>query len=794
MKKTRIILLTVLVISMVGSVLPLFANTEMTPNKWDVEKLDGTSTAEDIELTCWEPPECTPSDSQPSDYDDSYITQGGETVNHYVIDDTGSHGPYYQLPFTCIYHGLYGDIWIGLDDAFDWHDDGGTPDDFDDDVWYFSYPWTPDGIIIEDAGYPGDYYLPEGYVDVVTAQDLKEVLIEFDSNIHDKDTMYFGMYADRPGYLGDYKVQVFVFNIWDEFFFDPIGAGGFIEGYFWSAIANSLNTNAFHMDTYQWWRRQGGNPPMESLGVDYSYLSPHPWEYEGTFAHEFQHLIHNDVDPDEESWVDEGCATLAEYLCGYGFSPGHISEYLYWFWDTPLVVWEGYLADYGASFLWTFYMYEHYGFTKYHRCNRYNGLIWDLVHEQANGIAGWSAVLEAHGVRKSFDEIFQDWMIANYLDDTRYYRGIYGYYALDIPSADSAYLSIPIVMEQWTADYGSGLFPWHVSQYPHEGVNYPLYYSRNLPYTANYVEFSKHGSLKWLSVDFDGEDYTGAIPTSGEYNWYSDGTAWSYYKMGGTFDIPEGGATLNFQNFFSIEADWDYGYVEVHDLGPADVIVTETGSIDEWTTLPGLLTTTTLAHPQVNDYVPEGQFQPNDYFLAGKWNGFTADSYGTYLEEMDLTPFAGHSIELYFVYWTDGYSLGSGWYVDDISIPELGFSNGAEPDEEGWSALPNPPGLPVGAGWHANNFVYYNDFKVSFIEIVNIYTKKGDLKYSYYCIGAMNVDSDTEMGHYSTYLYDYGHVQKLSIMVVANQPGYEHTLSSAYSFYADIRHPHHWWC
>jgi hypothetical protein len=317
--------------------------------------------------------------------------------------------------FENIFNGTYGNIWISLDPTYDEYIDLGPAGYSPEDIFAFGYPWTPTGY--PDSGYPGGYYLPPGYRDTITGADLLEVLDEFDNNIHDTDVTHFGQYADRPGPYGDYKTQIMIFNIRDEWFYSPFTAPSFTAGYFWSAIAD-WGANAFHMDCYQWWRRQGETPPMIDpiTGFDYTYLSVKAWEYEGTFAHEFQHLIHYDRDPDEESWVDEGCATLAEWLCGYGFSPGHISEYLLWHWDTPLVVWEQYLADYGASFLWTFYMYEHYGGA---------ALLWDMVQDQANGIAGWQNALTAHGIDRTFDQIFQDWCIANYLDDTSFCHKIW---------------------------------------------------------------------------------------------------------------------------------------------------------------------------------------------------------------------------------------------------------------------------------------------------------------------------------------------------------------------------------
>jgi len=59
--------------------------------------------------------------------------------------------------------------------------------------------------------------------------------------------------------------------------------------------------------------------------------------------------------------------------------------------------------------------------------------------------------------------------------------------------------------------------------------------------------------------------------------------------------------------FYEIEQDWDYGYVEVHDL-----------DTDEWFTLEDLNgnTVTTDPYAQDNPNVPDGR-EPMDYVAAG---------------------------------------------------------------------------------------------------------------------------------------------------------------------------------
>jgi len=444
------------------------------------------------------------------------------------------------------------------------------------------------------------------------------------------------------------------------------------------------------------------------------------------------------------SWVNEGCSTLAEYICGYGFSPGHISEYLIFHWDTSLTIWESYLSNYGAVFLWTLYVYEHYGGQP---------LIWDIVHEQANGIEGYNNVLEAHNIKKDFDEIFQDWTIANYLDDTSFKKGIYGYYALDIPSEDT----LGQLDWQWSIPLSVWIWGMQTFEYP-DG----WYVGARLPYIANYWEF--YDGAPELKVYFDGDDYTGVSAYSGLYEWYSDGTPYSWFRLGHEFSIPGTGATLEFWSYYEIEEDWDYGYVEVH---------VDTG---EWYTLPGLTTISTIPNPQDNPNCPD-DVEPTAYLAAGRWNAFTGSGSGWYQEVMDLTPFAGHDIELYFTYWTDPYYLELGWYIDDIAIPEIGFADDIESGQDGWT---------INAGWFITTGVVENDFEVNCIETMN-FDKKGELRTMHH-ISHMQLDDVTEEGQELLKVIDTPKVWSgPAVMVTALQPGYEHSFGAIYLFIVDTQ-------
>ena len=69
------------------------------------------------------------------------------------------------------------------------------------------------------------------------------------------------------------------------------------------------------------------------------------------------------------------------------------------------------------------------------------------MYNPFHGIDGMVDTLHDHGVMLTFDQVFHDWAIATYLDDTTIGHGEYGYYTLDIPSRDTRGASIQYVVE-----------------------------------------------------------------------------------------------------------------------------------------------------------------------------------------------------------------------------------------------------------------------------------------------------------------------------------------------------------
>jgi hypothetical protein len=282
------------------------------------------------------------------------VTPGDQFI--FTVSDDGL-GIEYDETFVVVLDGTHGIILI-TKDAYDSFD--GTYYHFENPIGDDSEPWLRTE-------------------DLVSQDDLEYMLDQFDTVMYPTVADVFG----EPLPRGDEgtKVWTLIFNIRDEAYYNP-AATSYIAGYFSASESSENNKNIMHIDTYDWENRVGPDVGR-------------PYLYEGTFAHEFEHMVHSDIDPNEPSWTDEGLADLSGFLCGYGHSSGHIAYYFVYHETTPLTFWGGGLPDYGASYLFALYMLEHYGGVPF---------ISALVQEQANGIEGLENTLAAFGYSETFDE------------------------------------------------------------------------------------------------------------------------------------------------------------------------------------------------------------------------------------------------------------------------------------------------------------------------------------------------------------------------------------------------------
>ena len=144
------------------------------------------------------------------------------------------------------------------------------------------------------------------------------------------------------------------------------------------------------------------NHPPNNNASDISNL-------QSVIAHELQHLIHWHHSPNEEIWIDEGCADYAAFQCGFNLYQ-HVNAFQKAP-NTSLIDWTqqtetNLLAHYGAAFLFMLYFHDHYGGTE---------TVAALVKNPLDGIPGITQTLKTQGINKSFSNIFSDWKVANYL-------------------------------------------------------------------------------------------------------------------------------------------------------------------------------------------------------------------------------------------------------------------------------------------------------------------------------------------------------------------------------------------
>jgi hypothetical protein len=202
----------------------------------------------------------------------------------------------------------------------------------------------------------------------------------------------------------------------------------------WGGYFDPANQMADTM-VYSHWHSHSNQHELIYFAADYFSYAPE------MVSHEFGHLLHwqQDHSPEppvnpviywEDAWVDESFSTFAaEYLMN-GIAPVgviHSNAFFASNPDIPLI----YFSDYDQVLVWMVFMYEHFGKEQY---------IKHLISEQANGILGIRKTLAALGYSESFEEVFEQWIVANYIDNATFEGGKYYYSHFNFPSAKYTYL------------------------------------------------------------------------------------------------------------------------------------------------------------------------------------------------------------------------------------------------------------------------------------------------------------------------------------------------------------------
>lgn len=527
---------------------------------------------------------------------DSYFTYNGGTKKFVAYDNMYSN---YFKDFTLRSIGNNVEVWVANDLSFYGKE---------------SY--------IDASGKKKYRDIPDPYnrpAQVVTQEQVDKLRDEFDNNIFKKDTDFFGIPNSRmgvnpsvapAGYYapadGKERVIMLIDNCRDENYYDP-KYPFYVAGFFSSSFATYFDRNVINIDSNKWDVRITNNSIF------------------GTIAHEFQHLIHRDNDPDEEKWINEGMADFAQYLCGYGHDWGHVNFFL----DHPensLVSWDELynvptgpetLADYGQAYLFQLYLNDHFGID----------FIQALAKDKSQGISSMNKILAQFNAGIDFTELFRRFSAALSVDSKNPGNGIYNFESIDVKvNYKSAQTYQKDGVPAWGVDYLKLENTKNIKDIIFNGISFVTNIN---PWKVVTDTRDPANNVLWGN---------NADKNDNKLVFWADLT-----------NVQK--ATLKFDHFYSIEDGWDYGFIQVSEDGGK--------------------TWKSLANNNTKSYLDPGAKGS----IAANVPGFTGTNEAWTNESFDLSAYAGKKILVNFRYMTDDAYTDPGWYIDNISIPEINYNN-----------------------------------------------------------------------------------------------------------------------
>ncbi|GAA3288125.1 immune inhibitor A [Dactylosporangium vinaceum] len=510
-----------------------------------------------------------------------------------------------------------------------------------------------------------------GTTDVTDAQ-VASFIQEFDTNMYPKETATFstpvsrdGTHAilgpDKNGNGGVYtgggdKTVALVDNIRDANYYNFPAAASYTAGFFSEALDDYFDRNVMTIDVYDWQHRTGDNPP-DNPSSDVCVSRPaRPNTYEGTFAHEWQHLLESYQDSNEGVWLNEGLSDFAQTLTGYVDTTKKIDEFgndshvnCFQGWgivQTPynpntrdcggaqnsLNLWgEGgtsssILADYGNAYELVTYLYDHFGLDIITRLHRDGAL---------QGIPSVEAAVKAKGA-KDFYSVLHDYQSMVLLDrivgDSQW--GIV--LGADKRKVTSKTLRSTVNLANPQSYSVPGAAP--------NGADYVLLQKNGQPIAGKDLRSLKFSGvdtlpvapLAWTLATDDPDRPGNSVLFSGNEDNLDVSAVTSV-------TVPATNPTLTFLAKYGAEATYDYGYVQVSTDGGAT-----------YTSIAG-------------DKTVAGPLGPG---LNGTTTGFEPHSF-------DLSAYAGKSILLSFRYVSDGGTSEGGLKIDDVKVGDTLISDGS---------------------------------------------------------------------------------------------------------------------
>ena len=170
-----------------------------------------------------------------------------------------------------------------------------------------------------------------------------------------------------------------------------------------------------------------------------------------TIAHEFDHLIWFNNEFDEVHFILEGLAEYASFYAGY-FPSHNLSIRTPYFTNNihdSLIYFEVESQDYGACYLFAFYLAEQYGVQ----------FLRDLVHQTYDGALGLERALLDVGLNITFNELYLNWMTALTINENGFANDRFCYRGLDVTIQDyTAIGAVPFEDDISLYCYGSKVY------------------------------------------------------------------------------------------------------------------------------------------------------------------------------------------------------------------------------------------------------------------------------------------------------------------------------------------------
>ena len=435
---------------------------------------------------------------------------------------------------------------------------------------------------------------------------------------------------DVKALMDTFETEIYPTN--REFFGSEANPGVDNDPHIYVLYANDLGNNIggyfSSSDSYNPAIRQYSNAhetyvlgALQPVGDEYAYA---------TLAHEFVHMIQDASDRNDVSWINEGFAEVGAFLNGYGVGSG---PYFYVASpDLQLTSWADntspdFSSHYGQSFLYLAYFLDRFGedATKALTGNPEND-----IASVDDTLAELNITDPETGQTVTADDVFMDWAVTMYLMDGSVGDGRYQY---------KNYPDAPQITETRSISNCPQSTSGSVNQY---GIDYFTIRCAG-EYTLNFT-----GSTVARLLPMDA--HSGSYAVWSNMGNESDMTLTREFDFTGVSEP----ISLSYWIWHDIEEDWDYMYVEASTDG-------QTWEI--------------LQAPSSTDYNPSGQSYGWAYTgQTGEWIE----------EEVDLSRFAGQTVQLRFEYITDAAVNGEGALLDDIRIDAIDYEEDFEAGDGGW--------------------------------------------------------------------------------------------------------------